>query len=318
MNLILTNTHNAITPAVGNSDAAKASEWLAGLSVKTDSVKTYARALADFFKFLGMQGLTLAMVTRPVVIDYLNNALAGKSDATRALRLQTVKGFFDFLVADYGYAKNPAFGVKVKTNKQGFKKEFLTIEQGRALLDAKSGDSIQDKRDRALMALMLTTGARVGEVQSADVGDLLTIAGEQCLKIKGKGHNEKDAFLKITPAVAALLASYLDARGESPTNTNSPLFQSHSPRTKGERISRRAISFIVKSTMRGQGIDSPLFTAHSLRHTAAVTALENGATLADAQIFLRHTSPTITMRYTHGLEARKNNCAAKVSNAFFN
>ena len=306
------------TPAVVKSDADFGSEWLASLSVKADSVKTYARALFDFFKYLGARGLSLAMVRRPVIVDYLNNALAGKSDATRALRLQAIKSFFDFLTADYGYPKNPAYGVKVKTNKQGFKKEFLTVGQARGLLDAKRGDSIQNKRDIALMAIMLTTGARVGEVQSADVGDLLTIAGEQCLKIKGKGHNEKDAFLKITPAVAALLASYLDARGELPTNTQSPLFVSHSPRSNGERISRRAISFIVKETMRSQGIDSPLFTAHSLRHTAAVTAIENGASLADAQIFLRHTSPTITMRYTHGLEARKNNCAAKVSNAFFN
>ena len=293
-----------------------AQEWLGGLTAKRASRDTYARALADFYRFLNMRGITATTATRLDVADYLQNYLQGKSDATRALRCQTIGAFYAWLHAEKGLY-NPALGFKVKTQKLGFKKEFLTQSQSRELIKSADGNSIQNKRDRALFALMLTTGARVGEIQNADVGDLVTLAGQLVLKIKGKGHNEKDAFLKIPDCIAELLTAYLDARGVLPTDTAAPLFASHSNRTAGKRISHRAISFLVKNALRGQGIDSPLFTAHSLRHTAAVTAIESGASLAETQIFLRHTSPAITMRYTHGIEARKNQCAERVANAIF-
>lgn len=314
-NFLQTTECQALTAGV-DFDAMAANEWLGNLNVSEASLQTYARALADFFRYKAQRGLTLAQIDRAALVDYLHNYLAGKSTATRALRCQALKLFFEFLENAHN-AKNVARGMKIKDATKGFKKEFLTVSQAKALLAATDGESIQNKRDRAMLAVMLTTGARVGEIQNADVGDLEKRGEQLVLKIRGKGHTEKDAFLKITPQVAGILAAYLDARGESTENTQSPLFQSHSNRTEGQRISRRAISGIVKSTMRGQGIDSPLFTAHSLRHTAAVTALENGASLADTQIFLRHTSPTITMRYTHGIEARKNQCAERVANAFF-
>ncbi len=306
-------------PAVISAEALGvelASEWLGGLTAKKTSRNTYARALADFYRFLNMRGITVTTATRLDVADYLQNYLQGKSDATRALRCQTIGAFYAWLNAEKGFY-NPTLGFKVRTQKAGFKKEFLTQSQSRELIKSADGNTIQNIRDRALFALMLTTGARVGEIQSADVGDLVTLGGQLVLKIKGKGHNEKDAFLKIPDRVAAMLTAYLDARGVLPTDTNAPLFTSLSNRTHGQRISRRAISFLVKTALRGQGIDSPLFTAHSLRHTAAVTAIESGASLAETQIFLRHTSPTITMRYTHGIEARKNQCAEKVANAIF-
>ncbi len=299
--------------AAAEFDVALVGQWLATLSVKAESVKTYARALTDFFRFLAIRGLSLAMVDRAVVIDYLNNYLTDKSAATRGLRCQALKMFFSWLAEERG-AYNAARGLKIKSKTKGFKKEFLTQSQARELLSAADGESTQEKRNAALIAIMLTTGARLGELQNADVGDLDKRGDEWILRIQGKGHVEKDAFLKLPAPVVKLLFAYLDARDYPP---DSPLFLSHSPRSAGERLSKRAISGIVKSTMRGIGIDSPLYTAHSLRHTAAVAALENGASLAETQIFLRHTSPTITMRYTHGIEARKNKCAERVANAFF-
>ena len=308
-----TDLRKTTMPAAANGDVAMVSAWLSTLNIGAESVKTYARALTDFFKFMAIRGLTLGSVDRAALVDYLHNYLADKSTATRALRCQALKLFFEFLENEHG-AKNAARGLKIKVEKAGFKKEFLTQAQAKELLNAANGDSIHAQRDRALMALMLTTGARLGELQNADVCDLENVGDELRLKIKGKGHFEKDAFLKVPPQVAQILFAYLNMRT---AHGQCPLFVSHSPRSNGERLSKRAISGIVKSTMRGIGIDSPLFTAHSLRHTAAVAALENGASLAETQIFLRHTSPAITMRYTHGIEMRKNNCAQRVANAFF-
>lgn len=54
------------------------------------------------------------------------------------------------------------------------------------------------------------------------------------------------------------------------------------------------------------GYNSAFLTAHSLRHTAGTLAVQNGATLEQAQQFLRHVSIQSTMIYYHE-KAREEN-----------
>jgi integrase len=87
---------------------------------------------------------------------------------------------------------------------------------------------------------------------------------------------------------------------------------------RGTPIGRDALVFPAPSGghLRGHGAlhesfrearkaaDRPDLTFHHLRHTAAVMAAQKGATLAEVQRRLGHSSVVAALRYQHGTDAR--------------
>ena len=65
------------------------------------------------------------------------------------------------------------------------------------------------------------------------------------------------------------------------------------------------------------GYNSSFLTAHSLRHTAGTLAIQNGATLEQAQQFLRHSSIESTMVYYHEKERAENQSERIVMQTIF-
>lgn len=55
-------------------------------------------------------------------------------------------------------------------------------------------------------------------------------------------------------------------------------------------------------SLKAIGLDSKHLTAHSLRHTLAVSILRAGGSLADAQGVLRHANPATTQIYTRSID----------------
>jgi integrase/recombinase XerC/integrase/recombinase XerD len=49
-------------------------------------------------------------------------------------------------------------------------------------------------------------------------------------------------------------------------------------------------------------MDGKEFTAHSLRHTTAVTILKHGGNIENVQSVLRHTSPVTSQIYTESIK----------------
>ena len=68
--------------------------------------------------------------------------------------------------------------------------------------------------------------------------------------------------------------------------------------------------------MKTAGYNSKRLTAHSLRHTAATTAINSGANLRQVQQVMRHSSINVTTIYLHDLD-RLNNNAEELNAAAF-
>ena len=81
-----------------------------------------------------------------------------------------------------------------------------------------------------------------------------------------------------------------------------PLFCSHSDRNRGEDLTTRSVSRIIKQALRGVGLDDSRLTAHSLRHTAISLSIQGGASLQQAQAMARHSDSKTTLVYFHNLE----------------
>ena len=166
-------------------------------------------------------------------------------------------------------------------------------------------------RNRTIISLMLHTGLRDIEVVRANVGDRGTDGGHKVLHIQGKGREEADAIVKLTPAVNKQIDEYLALRENAALDQ--PLFTSISNNNRGGRLTTYTVSSIVKSALRQIGIDDPRYTAHSLRHTAITLALIGGATEAEAKEMARHADISTTMIYSHHINRLEQAAEDRVS-----
>ena len=210
-------------------------------------------------------------------------------------------------------------GVKIDRDKH--KRDYLSVERAQELMAAMPATTPMQLRDRAIIALMITSGLRCCEVQKALYEDLRTAGDSDVLYIQGKGHTAKDAYVKVSPAVAQMIRDYLKARfnGAEPKGRDY-LFVSTSRNHTADaddELSTQAIRAIVKKAMKAIGFDDSRHTAHSLRHTAATLMLRSGEELSNVKQVLRHANVQTTMIYAHALEREKNNAELAVSNLIF-
>ncbi|MGN0038805.1 MAG: tyrosine-type recombinase/integrase [Coriobacteriales bacterium] len=282
--------------------------WENRLDVVERTKQNYRLGLASFCEFARACGVASpAEVDEDLVLgfkDFLQEY--GRSSSCVSLYLAGVRSFLNSLGGE-----NPAARVRGGKAKRGFKKEALSLDEARRLLTCYPGSNEASVRNRTIISLMLHTGLRDIEVVRANVGDRGTDSGHRVLHIQGKGRDEADAIVKLTPAVNRQIDEYLALRENAALDQ--PLFTSLSNNNRGGRLTTYTVSSVVKSALRQIGIDDPRYTAHSLRHTAITLALIGGATDAEAKEMARHADISTTMIYSHHINRLEQAAEDRVS-----
>lgn len=277
--------------------------------VKEKSLETYTRALKQFSNYLKANSITYP--TREDVITYRESLKQTKKANTVQLYLIAVKQFFKWTACE-GIYPNVADNVKGVTISKGTKKDYLTTSQVKDLLTSIQKNTIKGKRDYAIITLMVTCGLRDIEVSRANTEDLRTKQDSTVLYLQGKGRDDKEEYVIVPHEVEKAIREYLQARKDN----NVALFTSDSNHGKGERLTTRSISRIVKNAMKYVGLDSDRLTAHSLRHTAVTHSLLEGESLQEVKEFARHSNINTTLIYAHNLEKESNECSNKLAELF--
>lgn len=300
-----TNTTELINPI--NDDMFHS--FMQYIDVKDKSLETYTRSLKQFFNYITVKGITEP--TRQDIVQYRETLKADKQPATVQLYMIAVKQFFKW-TDKAGIYPNIADNVKGVSVSKGMKKDYLTTGQVKDVLSRIDTETTKGKRDYAIIALMVTCGLRDIEVSRANVEDLRTRQNSTVLYIQGKGKDDRESFVVVPDSLETVIRDYLKARG----GNSKALFTSNSNHGKGDRLTTRSISRIVKTAMINAGLDSDRLTAHSLRHTAVTQALIAGQTLQEVQQFARHSNINTTLIYAHNLENEKNECSGKLADMF--
>ena len=276
------------------------------------TVETYTRAIRQFFKYVQEKGIS--QPTREDIIAYREYLKGSHKPTTVQNYIVAVRLFFQW-TEQKGLYPNVAEHIKGAKLDKNHKKDYLTSRQVKKVLETAKEESLQGLRDYAILALMFTGGLRTIEVSRANIEDLRIAGDSEVLYLQGKGHEEKTDYIKLIPKVEDAIRVYLKARGTlDPTE---PLFTSTSNNSRGDRISTRTISGIVKNALKNAGYDSDKLTAHSTRHTAVTLALMGGQKLEEVQQFARHKNLATTLIYAHNLDRAKNNCEATIAKAIF-
>ncbi len=178
--------------------------------------------------------------------------------------------------------------------------EFLNRDELERLFFAVDKSSKTEKRDRAILECLYSTGLRVSELCNLN-RDQVDLKQKE-FAVKGKGRKVRIVFL--SERSVEYIREYLKIRRDN----YSPLFTSASNRSskiidvtgKGEcfRLTRDAVEKIVQKYRLKAGIIKNV-TPHTLRHTFATELLKNGADIRSVQEMLGHASITTTQIYTH-------------------
>ena len=268
--------------------------FAASTDVKTTSRALYVRTLNGFFEWVRETGRAVAALTVADLIAYKEHLFnAGKSPLTVASYINSLRRFYEWTEANKVYP-NIARGVHAPKRQQAFRKQPLTVAQVGNLLRYEQAE--QSPRDYAIINLLVRTGLRTVEVIRANVGDIIYKSGQRVLLVQGKGRDDKDNFVILTDAAYMPIFEYLKTRPDA--DAAAPLFASESNNNAGGRLTTRAVSAIAKKGLQSVGLDSHVFTAHSLRHTTAVNILRAGGSLEQVQFTLRHANPATTQIYT--------------------
>lgn len=276
-----------------------AEDFLASLDVAESSKGTYTRSLRQFIGWLDETGRQSLQLQREDILAYKRGLLEELSAYTVNQYLTAVRKLYQWLESQKIYP-DITRGISGVKKPDGFRKSVLTREQLREAIDAIDTETLVGLRDYAIFNLMARTGLRDIEVSRALVEDIRQESGESVLYIQGKGKTAKDKYVVLMPEAEKPIRDYLMARGE--VDKSEPLFCSHSDRNRGDSLTTRSISRLVKKSFRRIGLDDEKITAHSLRHTAITLSIKGGASLHQAQAMARHKSPETTMVYFHNLK----------------
>lgn len=275
---------------------------------------SYTTGLKKFLEYLNQE--QISNPDTDDVIAYKHSLLERYSPNTVSLYMTACRLFFQW-TAQRGLYPNIAIHIKGAKVSRKHKKDALTATQFQDVHSAIDRTTLAGKRDYAMLALMANNGLRDIEIHRANIEDLRNCGQHIVLAIQGKGGNAKDQATVIQADVERAIRDYLNARAES--DLTAPLFVSDSNHAKGERLTTRSISRIVKNAFAKVGIISSRLTAHSLRHTGITIACEETGDIRTVSNYARHADISTTAIYDHSLNEIKasHQCTAAVAKVLF-
>ena len=272
--------------------------------VAANTLSSYRRDLRRYVEHLSQRRIgDLRDVTETDVSDFLVALRRGDPDAgvvalsavSAARALIAVRGMHPFAAAEGIIDLDVARAVKPPTPSRRLPKS-LSLDEVLALLEGAGGDAPTDGplslRNRALLELLYSTGARISEAVGLDVDDVDTHA--RSVLLRGKGGKQRLVPVG-RPAIASLDAYLVRGRPElARRGRGGPAIFLNA---RGGRLSRQSAWQVLQDSAERAGINAAV-SPHTLRHSFATHLLDGGADFRVVQELLGHASVTTTQIYT--------------------
>jgi len=203
-------------------------------------------------------------------------------------RLSAIRSFFVFLIREKDLKQNPVNDIRAPKARKRLPGN-LDADRMARLLDIK-GDGALVARDRAILELLYSSGLRLAELVSLNMGDV--DMADATVRVTGKGN--KTRIVPVGRYALAALREWQKARVALADQDERALFVSNS----GRRLSTRSVQARVKYWAKRQGIDERVYP-HLFRHSFATHMLESSHDLRGVQELLGHADISTTQVYTH-------------------
>ena len=261
-----------------------------GLSKNT--ISSYRRDLSNFQIFLNKEEIAPGDLNTNILNSYLAHLRKENiAEASIARAVVVLRNFARFCEKEGGIPSLLKDFEPPRVPKRLPK--ALPIETINRIIDSVSIDDAIGLRDRTILELLYSTGARISELVELKVRDLSNLIEQQTLKLFGKGNKER--VVPVGSMASKSLEDYLvrsrpmllkGKRGEA-------LFLN----SRGEKISRQIVWQIIQERSAKAGVNEHL-SPHTFRHSFATHLIDGGADIRVVQELLGHANVTTTQIYT--------------------
>ena len=260
--------------------------------------RAYARACARFLDWCDARRLTLKTIRPHDVGTWLEELKKHHAAPGVKQQLAAVRMLFDWLVMGQAVPTNPASAVRGPKHvvKLGIT-PVLEAAEWRRLLDSIPTETVRDLRDRALIATLTYSFARIGAALKMKVEDLRPQGAGWQIRLHEKGG--KQHTMPCHHSLAEALHSYIAAGGMT-EDRKFHLFRTargHAVSVLSDRPMTQPDAWrMIRRRALAAGITASIGN-HSFRATGITSYLANGGTLEHAQEMAAHESPRTTKLY---------------------
>ncbi|MFT5397128.1 MAG: integrase/recombinase XerC [Gammaproteobacteria bacterium] len=202
--------------------------------------------------------------------------------------LSAIRSFYRYLLDEAKVKNNPAEGIIAPKTPRKLP-NVLDADQTVQLVEIDDQDALA-VRDRAMLELIYSSGLRLAELISINMGDI--DFSDRVLTVTGKG--KKMRSVPVGKHAIQAIKNWLKIRQSMVNENENALFISQ----RGKRISPRSVQERLKQWAIKQGLPSHVHP-HMLRHSFASHMLESSGDLRAVQELLGHADISTTQVYTH-------------------
>lgn len=270
----------------------------------TATVRLYGQSVEFYARWLEAQGKppTLDHLTRREIVDWLAELNEDREASTVRTRYRGLFRFCGWLVAEDEIDANPMARVDLPTVRAR-PVPVLTDDDLTRLLKTCQGKEFTDRRDQAMIRVLLDCGVRVSELCGMQMLDSADLDAGMVL-VRGKGDKIRPVY--YGPRTAAALDRYLRARATSRWAHLDALWLSQ----RGA-LSPDGAREIIRA--RGLAAGIPDLHPHRFRHTWAHDFLMAGGQERDLKRLAGWSSDAMLERYgASAADARARSAAQRM------
>jgi site-specific recombinase XerD len=236
------------------------------------TIESYSTAVRQFDDFLAEQGMPrlVANIHREHVAAFIEGVLRRAKPATAANRYRSLQQFFRYLRDEGEITASPMERMKPPHVPEPLI-PVLSEDEVKALLKATEGTTFDERRDRAIISLMLDTGIRRAEVAGLRLEDL--DRDHSVVFVVGKGSRPRSVPYDRKPARE--LDRYIDRARKHHPHADEPWLWLG----KKGRLTDSGITQVIRR--RGIEAGIPALHPHQFRHTFAHQWLADGGQEGD-------------------------------------
>ncbi len=302
----------ALVAACGAAGRYAWEEFFLGRIRNPYTRQAYWHAVRRFLAWCEGVEVELTKITPGMVGQYLDELTVGIP--SKKLHLAAIRGLLDVLVQRHVIVLNPALSVRApRYSAVEGKTPEITVEQCRQLLASIQLRTPLDYRDRAIIAVLIYTAARVGAVATLRIKSLTNDGTQPILRLAEKGG--KARIIPVRFDLERYLRDYLAVAGLQDAGGESPLFRTAAGRSgqlTSRGISAIDICRVVKRRLQAAGIMTAA-SPHSFRACTATDLLMHGTALEDVQYLLGHADSRVTKLYDRRRRQVTRNIVERIS-----
>ncbi|MCW2790404.1 MAG: hypothetical protein JWP56_2707 [Aeromicrobium sp.] len=268
------------------------------------TIRLYMQSVRFFSEWLQTNGHspTLDNLTRRRITDWLADLNTVNESSTVKTRYRGLFRFCVWLITEDEIEVQPMVGISPPVQKPK-PVPVLTDAELEALIRACSGKAFNDRRDEAMIRVLLDCGIRVAELTGLKVDDI--DLDNETAYVTGKGDRTRPVYFSARSVRA--LDKYLRVRRTHRWAHLDALLL-----TQRGAMSTDGARDIIKNRGKLAGIDD--LHPHRFRHTFAHDFLMNGGQERDLKRLAGWTSDTMLERYgASAADARAKNAAQRMS-----